>query len=373
MGGYRIISSDDHIMEPLDLWINRIEPKYRDRAPQVVRMEDGGDWWFCDGIRGLPASSAAQVGLRFEDPGKLTYADIYENVPLGGYIPEEHAKDMDADGVDISVVYPTVGLSLYAIPDSELVTEMCRTYNDWLAEYCKPIPSRLKGVAMINVDDVGIGIREMERCAKMGLTGAMVTVYPNEDRSYDFPEYEPLWATAQELGMPLSLHAGTYRTTTTHAPVKNLMGKPSFYASLDHWMRISLANMIFSGVFERFPNLQVGSIETELCWVPHFLDRMDYTFSQRPHEQAPYRFKEDMLPSDYFHRNVFMSFQEDVLGIQLRHIIGVNTLQWGSDYPHVEGTFPRSRQILEDILADCTEEEKAKIAGANAARVYRLD
>ena len=173
--------------------------------------------------------------------------------------------------------------------------------------------------------------------------------------------------------MPLSLHAGTYRTTTTHAPVKNLMGKPSFYASLDHWMRISLANMIFSGVFERFPNLQVGSIETELCWVPHFLDRMDYTFSQRPHEQAPYRFKEDMLPSDYFHRNVFMSFQEDVLGIQLRHIIGVNTLQWGSDYPHVEGTFPRSRQILEDILADCTEEEKAKIAGANAARVYRLD
>ncbi len=85
------------------------------------------------------------------------------------------------------------------------------------------------------------------------------------------------------------------------------------------------------------------------------------------------RYPGDMLPSQYFHRNVFLGFQEDALGIQHRHIIGVDNLQWGSDYPHPEATFPRTRQILEDILTGCTEEEKAKIAGGNAARVYHFD
>ena len=130
--------------------------------------------------------------------------------------------------------------------------------------------------------------------------------------------------------------------------------------------------MIFSGVFERYPKLRVGSVEHELSWAPHFLDRLDYTYTQRIQREGYHRYKEDMLPSDYFHRNVFRGFQEDALGIRLRDIIGVDNIQWGSDYPHVESTFPRSREILEEILADCTEEEKAKIAGANAARVYKV-
>jgi predicted TIM-barrel fold metal-dependent hydrolase len=135
---------------------------------------------------------------------------------------------------------------------------------------------------------------------------------------------------------------------------------------------MSLSDMIFSGVFERYPKLQVGTVEHELSWIPHFLDRIDYTYTQRV-QQERYRFKEAMLPSDYFHRNVFAGFQEDATGIRDRYIIGVDNLLWGSDYPHVESTFPRSRQIIEQILKDCTEEEKAKIAGGNAARIYRLN
>jgi predicted TIM-barrel fold metal-dependent hydrolase len=130
--------------------------------------------------------------------------------------------------------------------------------------------------------------------------------------------------------------------------------------------------MVFSGVFERHPKLQIGSVEMELSWIPHFLDRIDYTYTQRVQE-GRYRFKEAMLPSDYIHRNVFYGFQEDSLGIKLRDIIGVDNLLWGSDYPHVESTFPRTQQILEEILAECTEEEKAKIASGNAARIYHLD
>ena len=132
--------------------------------------------------------------------------------------------------------------------------------------------------------------------------------------------------------------------------------------------------MIFGGVFERYPKLQVGSVEMELSWVPHFLDRIDYNYTQREQEfSREYRFKGAALPSDFFHQNVFLGFQEDALGIRDRHIIGVDQLLWGGDYPHIESTFPRSRQIIEEILADCTEDEKTKIAAGNSARVYGLD
>ena len=110
-----------------------------------------------------------------------------------------------------------------------------------------------------------------------------------------------------------------------------------------------------------------------MSWAAHFLDRMDYNYTQRARGVSGYRFKDYMLPSDFFRRNISLGFQEDGLGIQLREIIGVDTLQWGSDYPHQESTFPRSREILEEILAECTLEERAKIAGGNAARVYNLN
>jgi predicted TIM-barrel fold metal-dependent hydrolase len=135
---------------------------------------------------------------------------------------------------------------------------------------------------------------------------------------------------------------------------------------------MSLADMIFSGVFERYPKLQLGTVEHELSWIPHFLNCIDYTYTQRV-QQERNRFKEAMLPSDYFHRNVFARFQEDEMAIRDRHTIGVDNLLRGSDYPYVESTFTRSHQIIEEILKDCTEEEKAEIARCNAARIYHLN
>ena len=375
MSSYRVVSSDNHVMEPPDLWTSRIEPKFRDRAPKIVRLGSGVDWWHCDGYKVTNVEAGTQAGVRFETPEKLVFdQDTFEDVRPGGYIPEEHLKDLDIDGIDVSILYTTTGLILFSMPDSELLTSIFRTYNDWLAEFCSTFPKRLKGIAMVNMDDVQEGVKELERSANIGLAGAMISVYPPEGRSYDLPEYDPLWAAAQDLQMPLSLHIGTNRLGPGQQFQEVLsVIKPWFFANVDHWVRVSLGQMIFSGVFERYPKLQVGSIEHELSWVPHFLDRIDYTYTQRQIEVASYRFKEDMLPSDYFHRNVFLSFQEDALGTRDRHIIGVDNLLWGADYPHPESTFPRSREILDEILVDCTEEEKAKIAGGNAARVYHLD
>ena len=373
MSSYKVISSDSHVYEAPDLWTSRVEPKFRDRAPHIVRQE-GGDWWYCDGLKMAGSGGGAQTGRRFEEPEKLSHTDIFENVRPGGYIPEEQVKDMDADGVDMSILYPTVGLRLYSVPDSELLTVICRTYNGWVAEFCKPFPNQLKGIAMLNIDDVQSGIQELERGAKMGLAGAMITVHPPEGRSYDSPEYEPLWAAAQDLGMPLSLHIGTNRPGPGQVFGADIqLVPPAFVTNVDHWVRMSLAHMILSGVFERYPRLQVGSVEHELSWVPHFLDRLDYTYTQRAPGSNWHRFSEELLPSDYFHRNVFLGFQEDALGIRDRHLIGVDNLMWGSDYPHFESTFPRSRQILEEILADCTEEERAKIVGGNAVSIYHFE
>ena len=385
MAGYRVISQDSHVIEPAGLWTSRIESRFRDRAPRVVRGEDG-DWWWCDSRMMQGMAFAVNLGVRFEDPDKNTDIGRYEDVPLGGYLPDEHIKDMDADGIDAGVLFPSYAFKLYnTVADSELLTACFRVYNDWALEFSSAYPDRLHAIAMLNMDDIAVGIKELERCVKLGSVGAMIPVfppiYPHQGLRYWSREYEPLWATAQDLGVPLHLHILTNRLCfdeTIHGldslvPASGGDMSPSFTSNHDYWPRMSLGDIIFSGVFERYPKLQVGSVEYELSWIPHFLDRMDYTYTQRPQGVAAYHFKEDMLPSEYFHRNVFAGFQEDGLGVRDREIIGVDNLCWGSDYPHAESTFPRSRDILDEILNGCTEEEKAKIAGGNTARIYRLD
>ena len=389
MPGYKVISQDNHIIEPGDLWTGRSAgSKFADRLPYVKSLPTS-DMWYCDGLKiGAATSGSANVGNRFEEPEKKMARKItIEDAHPGGYIPEEHVKDLDIDGQDISMVYPSIGFLIFCLPDGQLLDEVCRIYNDWVAEFCGAIPKRLKGIAMINTDDIGVGVKELERCAKMGMVGAMIASYPNTEQLYDNPVYEPFWAAAQDLQMPLSLHisGNRYSRNEEFADLNHRWDRPAMICNYAYWPQMSLSDMIFSGVFQRYPKIQVGSVEHELSWAPHFLDRIDYTYTDRmppaiesmegtrADNDRMVRFKDGVLPSDYFHSNCFLGFQEDAMGIRDRHIIGVDNLQWGADYPHSESTFPRSLEILDNILADCTEEEKAKIVGGNAARVYRLD
>ena len=200
----------------------------------------------------------------------------------------------------------------------------------------------------------------------------MITEYPPEDRRYDQPEYEILWAAAQDLDMPLSLHTATRRQGKIRGVGPKTLRDAISRATKAFGPATSMCDMIFSGVFERYPRLQLAIVEFELAWAPHMLSNTDYTYRER-HEEAIYRFKDGMRPSDFFHRNVSLSFQEDAIGIRLRDVIGVDNMMWGSDYPHSESTFPRSRKILAEILADVPSEERAKIVGANTARLYKCD
>jgi predicted TIM-barrel fold metal-dependent hydrolase len=367
-----VLSSDSHVFEPPDLWQTRIDRAFRDRAPRIERI-DGGDYIVVEKDQVLSGIGLiSNAGARFAAPETISAEGRFEDVPLGGHDPEQHLKDMTLDGVAGEVLYPSQGLFYFKVADPALMSAIFRAYNGWLAEFCRSDPARLKGIAMINLDDVADAIGELERAARLGLAGAMITEYPLEERRYDQPEYDKFWAAAEALGLPLSLHTATRRQGRIRGAGDRTLRDASSRATKAFYPALSLCDMIFSGVFERHPGLTLAIVEFELAWAPHLLATMDYTYRERTGE-AIYRFRNDMRPSDFFHRNVVLSFQEDAIGIRLRDVIGTDTLMWGSDYPHSESTFPRSRQILAEILAGVPEPDQAKIAAANTARVYRFD
>ncbi len=370
-----MISSDSHIIEPPDLWTQRIDKAYRDRAPRVVQ-EEAGDFWYIDGQKSM-SFLGVQTGDRFEkDATELTTVSRFEDVRPASYEPARYIEENRTDGVVGSVIYPSEALLAYSIPDSDLCSATMRAYNDYIADFCSHDTKRLKGIGLINVDDPTEAVAEMKRVRELGLEGIMITVLPPADRAYDHPMYEEVWSAAVDLALPVSMHVATGRTALSADPNQTSLQKgvteAAFYLQ-DHFVRKSLGEMIFSGVFMRHPKLRVGSIEHELCWAPFFLFQADYVYTDRPVRGDWLRFPDGMLPSDYFKQNVFMSFQEDRVGIRVRDVTGIEGLMWGSDYPHTESTFPKSREITEEILEGVPEAERELILRDNAARLYGFD
>src|SRR5713226_6335770 len=195
-----VLSSDSHVFEPPDLWQTRIDAAFRDRAPRLQRI-DGADQIVVEADKVLSGIGLiSNAGARFAAPETISGRARFEDVHRGGYDPAQHLADMALDGVAGEVLYPSQGLFYFRVADTALMSAIFRAYNDWLAEFCRTDPSRLKGIAMINLDEVPDGVKELERAARVGLSGAMITEYPLEHRRYDGSEYEPFWAAAAALG-----------------------------------------------------------------------------------------------------------------------------------------------------------------------------
>jgi predicted TIM-barrel fold metal-dependent hydrolase len=369
-----MISSDSHIIEPPDLWVGRMPAELGDRGPRVV-SEDDGDWWYVDNRKTM-SFLGIQTGDRFDgDPDSLKTSGAFGDVRPAAYDPVAYLVENEEDGVWGSVIYPSQGLVLYSVPNTEVVSASMAGYNDWLAEFCSHDTSRLKGIAMLNIDDPDEAVAELRRSHAQGLAGALVTVAPPVWRPLRDPSLEPLWQAAEELAMPLSLHVGTDRgdpragDTGFRLDIKNV--PPSVFVNKDFQVRQAFADLILSGVLERHPGLRVGTVEHELAWIPFFLEQMDYTYTDRPPRGPWHRFADpDTRPSHFFARQCFASFQEDRVGVKLRDEIGIGTLMWGSDYPHTESTFPRSRQILASILAGASADDVRRVVSTNAAELY---
>jgi predicted TIM-barrel fold metal-dependent hydrolase len=376
MADYKVISADSHIVEPPDLYTSRIDPKYRDRAPRLERRKTPNgreyDAWFFDGKQCGTLGAVMQAGQRFEDPTQIDFLGVWDDVRKGGWDPHEAVKEHEADGVWGACMQPSQGLFWYRVPESGLLSAICRAYNDWIADFCKPYPERLKGIGTLNVDDVEDACGELERCKKMGLVGTFIPVAPLPERPYRDPIYDKLWACAQDNEMPLLLHIGTPRGGVPGCEFTMDIGEltGAGRSTTDYWVRYSLSAMIFAGVFDRFPRLKVGSVEHEMAWIPHWLRQMDFTYLERPVFTKGWRSKDGLMPSDFWRRNMFVEFMEDDLGIELREKIGVETMLWGSDFPHAESTWPKSAQFLDRIFATAPAEDRRKITSDNAAKLF---
>ena len=372
-----LMSADNHIVEPPDLWTSRIESKFKDRAPKLEKEADN-DMWYVDGgqcIGSMGNTTNAGARFRTATPDVITDKGRWESVLPGAYDPHEAIKDMDLDGVYGGVIFPTLCVGgMWRLQDTELFSAICRTYNDWIADFCKPYPDRLKGAAMINLDNVAEGVEELKRAKGLGLNSCFISIYPKHERQYHSSEYEPFWDAAQSLEMPISLHSGSNRdflpmNLFDHADEHQPLG--IIYSTNDYWIRRSLGSMIWSGVFERFPKLKVASIENEAGWAGQWLYKMDLLHRDRGMMWP--RFKDDMKPSDFFRRNSAVAFQEDWVAVKSREAIGVENLLWGSDYPHTEGTWPDSNRIIREIFSDVAEEELQKMTVTNTSEFFNLE
>ena len=370
---FKIISSDSHVVEPPGLWLERMDcKKWGNRIPRVEAGQPF-DQSIVDGHEFGTIGTSSSAGLRYTKPDDITLDGSFKDVPPGGYNPHAHVKDLAYDAVDQDLLYASVATTMYGIQDQDFVQDLFEVYNSWLSDFCSEYPDTLNGIGLVLIDDqIEKGIHQMERASELGLKGVMIPVAPRPHETYDNPMYDKFWAAAQEIGMPLSLHIGTLRPGNMRLMEDGKVTQTAVErCNNEYAVRYSLGHLILSGVFERFPDLRVVNVEHELSWLPFFMHRMDVTYIERT-EQASYRYKENMTPSDYMKRNVYHSFQEDGPGIRLRDIIGVNNIMWGNDYPHAESTFPESQRILSEILADVPEEEQSLIVSGNCKRLYNL-
>jgi predicted TIM-barrel fold metal-dependent hydrolase len=298
-----------------------------------------------------------------------TYADARP----GGWDPAQRLPDMELDGVEAEVLYTTLGFRLFWLKDAGLQRACFRVYNDWLAAYCSYAPKRLKGLALISLYDPKEGAQELERCAKLGLKGAMIWCSPPADQPYSSEIYDPFWAAAQDLDMPVSLHAitGMERIPWEYGAEKRAMRQ----TVTPHEIEKSFSILILSGVLERFPRLKIVSAENNCGWLPYYLQRMDRGFARfgPSGTVTPWPTKLTLKPSEYFRRQMYCTFIDDSFGVASRHWIGVDNVMWSSDYPHTASTWPHSRDIIERDFKDVSEVEKRKIVRENVAQLYGFD
>jgi predicted TIM-barrel fold metal-dependent hydrolase len=376
----RIVSADSHMMEPADLWQERLDNKYKDRAPRVIEGYEGKKGYFfkVEGIRPFPVAGGFAAGNKPEDLPKA-WEKGYEGCRPSGWDPAERLKDQDIDGVEAEILYTTLGMSLYGLDDAGFQQACFRTYNNWLSEFCSYDPKRLFGIALISLEDVEAGAKELERCAKQGMRGAMIWGSPPRERPYSSPEYDPFWAAAQDLQMPISLHVVTSKKGNQDKKPDSGEVKPrperrggtqSRYMRLIHEVQQSITDIIFSGVLERFPKLLIVSAENDTGWIAHYMYRADHAWEK-------FRFFEkDPLPkppSEYIRQQLYATFQDDPIGPSTYEFFGADNYMWASDFPHTDSTWPHSREVIEKDFAKVPPEVAKKIIADNAIRLYRME
>jgi len=350
------------------MWAERIDKKLRDRAPHTVRGLQGkeGEFFVCQNISPIPVAAAFGAGVPSEELPEHNKKG-YEAAPASVWDPAARIKDQDLDGVRAEVIYTTFGMPLYSLDDAELRAACFRAYNDWAMEYCSYDPKRLLPLGLITLEDIEAGVQELRRVAKKGMKGAMIWVSPPDDRPYSHPDYDPFWAAARELNLPLSLHVITGRK----GGVDFLKGNLALQgATLHHEIERSLAVLVLGGVLERFPNLKIVSAENDVAWMAYFMWRLDARY-ERTRALSPMPLT--MKPSEYIKRQVYATFINEPVFVDSLHRYGADNIMWSSDYPHTAAIWPRSQEFIKETFGGLSQGDRRKIVHDTASRLYGID
>jgi len=361
-----VTDADGHVLEPRAAW-NDLADEHR---PRIETDPSGLDHVLVGGHEVFTAR-LGQMGSPGTDVGAPVGPVPLEEARRGAFDPMARLADMDAEGIDRAVLYPTIGLGFWSIPDAAAAVAVARAYNDWLAGYCAAEPERLYGAAMVPMQDPAAAVAELRRAREeLGFVSAFVRPNPCCGRTIVDPANEPVWDAAESLGMAIAVHEGFQWAIPPLGADRQPTNVLVLHAA-SHTLEqmLACAQLIGLGVLERHPDLKVVFLEAGGGWVPYWLARLDHQVPTY-HRFAP---PLSLLPSEYFARQCWVSFEidEGTLPV-LAPFLGDDRIVWGSDYPHADSTFPGAVTELERTLAPLDEDSRQRVLGANAAALYGL-
>lgn len=358
---YQLISADSHVNEPPDLWVDRVPAAMRDRAPRIEHFEEG-DAWVIEGVADpINFGMNACAGL---EPEAMTGWVRFDELREGGWNPKVRTREMDRDRVDAEVLYPTPRLTnaIVANLDPEYHLAMVRAYNDWISEYVEHAPERFGGMAVLpNRGGPAAIVAEIERVlVRPGMRGVMMGCWPNGSLAIE-PEDDAVWAALSERGVPLGIHVALTQSMPAAHRAK-LPGYGRFYDAPNR-----MIEMIFAGVFDRFPALEVVFAEVDFGWVPYVKEQIDNNYRRL---DPVSNFGLQRLPSEYIDEHFHYTYMTDTFGLQNRHYVGTDRIMWSSDYPHISADYPHSWRSIQASLSGVVPDDRHRILHGNAERLY---
>jgi predicted TIM-barrel fold metal-dependent hydrolase len=372
-----LVSVDDHVCEPPDMWEGRLETKWKDRAPKLLRKEDGSDVWVFEGQQIPNVGLNAVAGRRPEEYGMEPTA--LSQLRAGCYDVDARIGDMNANGVLGSLCFPTVpGFvgELFgrqaAAGNGDLAIAMLRGYNDWHIDgWCGKHPGRFIPLAIPPIWDPEEMGREVHRVAKKGCHAITFADNPGNlgYPSLHSEKWDPFWKACADEGTVVCIHIGSGTRMNLQdpgAPIEVMIaGTP-----------ITLFNcateLVFSDIFTKFPALKIALSEGGIGWIPYFLERIDYVHEHH-HRWTLHRFPNGRKPSDVFREHIITCFIDDAAGVRNRDLIGIDNITWECDYPHSDSTWPKAPEILWESLAGVPDEDIHKMTWKNTTRHFSYD
>lgn len=352
-----VYSSDDHLdlwALPPDLWTSRTASSMHDKVPHVEAI-DGVEWWVADGRKISPRQGPnviAAIGER-DEPARVG-------------TPERRLADMERDGVHASVMYGPAVISR-VVKDPEVKAAAVGAWNEFAADFDAAAPGRFAVLGVLPLESGEAAAAELERAAALGLRGAQLDPFSIDYRE---PQWDRVWATASDTGLPISFHlgGGTSRLDAGAKGWEWAAHRAVVQLQLDE----PLAAMIMSGALENNPGMTLVAAECGAGWFAYFLNRMDETVEARADTLREQGFSLKQKPSEIFKQQVMVSFEQEKEAATLLPLVGTDRFMWGSDFPHLDSTWPNSAQAISDAVGNMPEADQRLITADNCRRLYRF-